>query len=143
MLDVLILVDHICSGYIVKVGNAAVAWQCKRQACVALSSCESEYVAACTSAKQVTWMRRLLNELRVMKHDAEPTLIYTDNEAARMLSENPIHHDRTKHIDTQYHHLRYLYENGVVKLVHVDTCDEAADILAKEYVGPTYNKFRD
>jgi hypothetical protein len=35
------------SGYIVKIGSTAVAWQCKRQSCVALSSCESEYVACC------------------------------------------------------------------------------------------------
>ena len=33
------------SGYVVKIGSTAVAWQCKRQGCVALSSCESEYVA--------------------------------------------------------------------------------------------------
>ena len=130
------------SGYIVKIGSTAVAWQCKQQACVALSSCESEYVAACTGAKQVVWMRRLLNELNVKQH-SDTTIIYVDNEAARQLSENPIHHDRTKHIDTQYHYLRDLLAQCIVKLVHVSTVDEEADILTKEYVGPVFAKLRD
>jgi hypothetical protein len=129
------------SGYIVKVGDAAVAWQCKRQACIALSSCESEYVAACTCAKQVIWMRRLLNELRL--EQTNETMIYGDNEAARMLSENPIHHDRTKHIDTQYHFLRYQVSERMIKLEHVSTIDEEADILTKEYVGTNFMKLRD
>ena len=41
------------SGYAVKVNGAAVAWISTRQQCVALSSCESEYIAICEFAKQV------------------------------------------------------------------------------------------
>ena len=129
------------SGYIVKIGSTAVAWQCKRQACVALSSCESEYVACCLCARQVVWMRRLLAELGFeQKH---PTVIYSDNEAARMLSENPVQHDRTKHIDNQYHYIRDVVSKHIAKIVHVASVDEEADILTKEYVGPNFRILRD
>ena len=129
------------SGYIVKIGSTAVAWQSKRQNCVALSSCESEYVSACVCAKQVVWMRRLLCELGVSIVNS--TVIYGDNEAARMLSENPLHHDRTKHIDTQYHYLRDKFTDGIIRLCHVDTVLEEADILTKEYVGSGFRMLRD
>ena len=129
------------SGYIVKIGSTAVAWQCKRQACVALSSCESEYVACCLCARQVVWMRRLLAELGFeQKH---PTVIYSDNEAARMLSENPVQHDRTKHIDNKYHYIRDVVSKHIAKIVHVASIDEEADILTKEYVGPNFRILRD
>jgi hypothetical protein len=129
------------SGYIVKIGSTAVAWQCKRQGCVALSSCESEYVACCMCAKQVVWMRRLLEELG--HKQSQPTPIYSDNEAARMLSENPIQHDRTKHIDNQYHYIRSVSNSKIVKVIHVPSVEEEADILTKEYVGPNFRKLRD
>ena len=129
------------SGYIVKIGSTAVCWQSKRQGCIALSSCESEYVSACTCSKQVVWMRRLLSELNV--HINTPTTIYCDNDAARQLSENPLHHDRTKHIDTQFHYLRTLFTNTIIKLIHISTIDEEADILTKEYVGPRFMMLRD
>ena len=51
------------SGYVVKVNDTAVAWASRRQKCVALSSCESEYIAVCECAKQIVWMRRLMIEL--------------------------------------------------------------------------------
>ena len=127
------------SGYVVKIGSTAVAWQCKRQACIALSSCESEYVACCLCARQVVWMRRLLDELG-FKQD-QPTMIYSDNEAARMLTENPVHHDRTKHIDNQYHYIRDVCNRNIVKVVHVASIDEKADILTKEY--PNFRTLRD
>ena len=71
------------------------------------------------------------------------TSIYGDNEAARMLSENPLHHDRTKHIDTQYHYLRDKVNDSLIKLIHVNTINEEADILTKEYVGPRFKMLRD
>ncbi len=124
-----------------KIGDTAVAWQSKRQGCVALSSCESEYVAACTCAKQVIWMRRLLSELNVSV--SKCTVIYSDNDAARQLSQNPLHHDRTKHIDTQFHYLRDKCTDGVIKIVHISTTHEEADILTKEYIGPMFLMLRD
>ena len=70
-------------------------------------------------------------------------VIYSDNDAARQLSENPLHHDRTKHIDTQFHYLRDKCTDGVIKIVHISTTHEEADILTKEYIGPMFLMLRD
>ena len=47
------------------------------------------------------------------------------------LSKNPVHHDRSKHIDTRFHFIRECVENGVVSVEHVRTEDQLADILTK------------
>jgi len=86
-------------------------------------------------------MRRLLKELE--HEQIGPSVIYGDNEAARQLTENPIHHDRTKHIDTQYHYIRHQRGENNIRVEHVSTVDEEADILTKEYVGPNFMKLRD
>ena len=76
-------------------------------------------------------MCRLLAELGFEQE--QPAVIYSDNEAARMLSENPVQHDRTKHIDNQYHYIRDVVSKHIAKVVHVASVDEEADILTKEY----------
>ena len=82
------------SGYVAKVNDTAVAWASRRQKCVALSSCESEYIAVCECAKQVVWMRReLMIELDHTQQHVNS--IDCDNQAAKAPNENPIHHDRT------------------------------------------------
>ena len=129
------------SGYIVKVNGTAVAWVSKRQKCVTLSSCESEYIAVCECAKQIVWMRRLLKELG--KEQKGTTSIFCDNQAAKALTENPIHHDRTKHIDMKYHYTRDLVEGGFIVVKHVPASDEEADILTKEYIGKNFRRLRD
>ncbi|GKG04322.1 hypothetical protein Tco_0314709 [Tanacetum coccineum] len=45
------------------IGTAAVSWSSKKQATVALSSTEAEYVAAITLACQAIWLRRLFSDL--------------------------------------------------------------------------------
>ena len=129
------------SGYVVKVNGTAVAWISRRQRCVALSSCESEYIAICECAKQIVWMRRLLGELGHPKEEA--TVILSDNQAAKALTENPIHHDRTKHIDMQYHFTRELIDAGVITVEYIPAVEEQADILTKEYIGRNFRALRD
>ena len=61
-------------------------------------------------------MRRLLLKLDHIQQNV--TNIYCDNQAAKALTENPIHHDRTKHIDMQYHYTRDLVDNGFIVVQH-------------------------
>ncbi len=129
------------SGYVCKVNSTAVAWISRRQRCVALSLCESENIAVCECAKQVVWMRRLLIELGHTQTRETP--IFCDNQAAKSLTENPIHHDRTKHIHMQYHYTRDLVDAGFVVVRYIPAIDEQADILTKEYIGKNFRTLRD
>ena len=44
-------------------GAAPIAWQLLKQKIMALSTCETEYVAAATVVCQAVWLHRLLGEL--------------------------------------------------------------------------------
>jgi hypothetical protein len=54
-----------------------------------------------------------------------------DNQAAISLCKNPVHHERSKHIDVRFHYIRECVEEGMIKVQHVNTNDQLADILTK------------
>ena len=83
-----------------------MAWASKKQPIVTLSSAEAEYVATATTACQVVWMRRILNELLHEQNGA--TQIVRDNKSAIALSKNHVFHKQSKHIDMGYHFIREL-----------------------------------
>jgi hypothetical protein len=54
-----------------------------------------------------------------------------DNQSAIQLSHNPVFYDGSKHIDTKYHFIRQRDEEDRVRVEHVDTTNQLADILTK------------
>ena len=90
---------------------------------------EAEYIAVNECAKEIMWMRTFLAELSVPQQGA--TLIRLDNAGAEALAKNPVHHDRTKHIDVKYRYIRECIENGCITLMHTDTKENLADIFTK------------
>ena len=54
-----------------------------------------------------------------------------DNKSAIALSKNPVHPDRSKHIDTRYHFVRDCVDRGEVDIDHVSMTEQLADILTK------------
>ena len=89
------------TGYVFKLGGAAVSWCSRRQRSVALSSCEAEYVAACEGTREAIWERAFLHELGFTQSD--PTIIYCDSQSAIQLIQNPVFHDKSKHIQGKMH----------------------------------------
>eukprot|EP00253_Pinus_taeda_P019839 PITA_19839 len=92
------------SGGIFNLGSVVVSWYNKKQRSVALSSVEAKYMDASQVACEAIWMWKILVGLFDQRMD--PTLIYCDNQNCIKLYENPVFHDRSKHIEIQYHHLR-------------------------------------
>ena len=56
--------------------------------------------------------------------------ILVDNKSALELTRNPVHHSRSKHIDTRHHFIRDCIE-GLIKLEYVRTEDQLADLFTK------------
>ena len=54
-----------------------------------------------------------------------------DNKSAISLCKNPVHHGRSKHIDTRYHLIRECIEDGKVEVEYVNSEDQPADLLTK------------
>ena len=47
------------------------------------------------------------------------------------LSENPMFHDKLKHIEIKYHYIRNMVQRGVVKLQYVAMDEHIDDVLTK------------
>jgi len=121
-------------------GPTSFTWFSKKQPIVALSSCEAEYVAVSLCICHAIWLRKLLENLCLPQQ--EVTKIHIDNKSAIMLAKNPIHHQRSKHIDIRYHFIQEHIKEKAVELIHVKTKNQVADIFTKPLVDESFNKFK-
>eukprot|EP00253_Pinus_taeda_P035427 PITA_35427 len=128
------------SGYVFHMGSGAISWASKKQPIVALFTAEAEYVVATTAVCQAGWMRRMLTSLCQEQENA--TVIFCDNSSAIALSKNSVFHKRTKHIDTRFHYIRELVNNGEIVLKHCRTQEQVADILTKPLEHKSFEFFR-
>ena len=54
------------------------------------------------------------------------------------MTKNPVNHERAKHIDIKYHHIRDEVKRGDVKLKYCETAMMLADIMTKGLPGPRH-----
>ena len=124
------------SGYVFLLASGAVSWSSKKQATIALSTAEAEYVAATHAAKQILWHRSLFNELEIQQ--PETLTLFSDNQAAISISHHPEFHARTKHIDIAHNFLRDLVESGMIEIIYIQTQENLADIFMKGLPRPLH-----
>ena len=70
-------------------------------------------------------------------------MIYYDNQSCIQLSENPVFHDRSKHIEIRYHFIRDYVQREAVMLQYISTDEQVADILTKSLGRGKFVFFRD
>lgn len=116
------------TGYVFKIGAAAVSWESKKQRTVALSSTEAEYMALSDGAKEAKFIRSFLFE--TIGRLSSVTL-FNDNQSAQKLCNSQIHHNRSKHIDIRHHFVRQVVKDKIVNLKYLSTELMPADILTK------------
>ena len=73
--------------------GSVVCWASKKQWCVALSSCEAEYVSLALVAQEAVYLQGLLTIFFLMTVDT-PVLFFNDNQGALALASNPVAHKR-------------------------------------------------
>nr|GFA75122.1 ribonuclease H-like domain, reverse transcriptase, RNA-dependent DNA polymerase [Tanacetum cinerariifolium] len=117
------------TGIIFYYGDSPISWSTQKQATVALSSCESEFIATTTAATQALWLKRLLSRLT---HSREENItIMVDNKSNIALMKNLVFHGRSKHIDTKYHFIRECVEKDDIQVEFISGEYQKADILTK------------
>ena len=125
------------SGYIIYLGSFPVVWRSRKQkGKAATSSCEAEYRALSNVLDEIAWILSFTRELGISL--PTPVKIYCDNKSAKDLSENPVHHDRTKHINIRYHRIREFILDGTVEVCYVPTTENPADVFTKCVTGSVF-----
>ena len=89
---------------------------------------------------ECSWLRQLLQELSCPVDRA--TVVYCDNVSAVYLSANPVHHRRTKHIELDIHFVREQVALGHIRVLHVPTFQQFADIMTKGLPTASFEEFR-
>ena len=121
--------------------ESLITWVSQKQRCVALSSCEAEFMAATAAACQGVWLKNLLSRITDMKQG--PVVIYVDNRSAINLAKNPVFNGRSKHIDIRYHFIRECVERGEIKIKHVRIEEQRTDVLTKALSTVKFQKMRE
>jgi hypothetical protein len=126
------------SGYCMFVGGNLVSWKSKKQSVVARSTAEAEFRSMASGLCELMWLRILLMELKLFNNS--PLRLYCDNQAAINIVNNPVHHDRTKHVEIDRHFIKEKMDQGVIQVCFVNSRDQLADVLTKGVCNVTFLK---
>lgn len=127
------------SGSVIILAGAPVSWEARKQLTIALSSTEAEYVAMGSAVKEILFCQQILEELGLEESSRGPTELFVDNKSSINLASRIGYSARTKHIDVKHHFIRELVENGRVRILHVRSEENLADVCTKG-LGPIKHK---
>ncbi|KAK4407721.1 Retrovirus-related Pol polyprotein from transposon TNT 1-94 [Sesamum angolense] len=132
-------IDTRCSliGFCVFLGDVFICWKTKKQCMVPLSSAKAEYRSMVTIVCELKWISYLLHDFGVSTIDPIP--FHCDNQVALHIMANTIFHERTKHLDIDYHIVRNFYNDGFIAPSFVCSKDQFADLFTKMLPGAVFS----
>ena len=83
---------------------------------------------------ELIWLRHFFQELRFWKDEQMKLICY--NQAALRIASNPVFHERTKHIEVDYHFIREKIALGCMTTSFVNSIDQLADVFTNSLRGP-------
>ncbi|KAG7544005.1 Zinc finger CCHC-type [Arabidopsis thaliana x Arabidopsis arenosa] len=126
------------SGVCVFLGTSLITWKSRKQDVASGSSTEAEYRSMAVATKELLWLIQMLKDLHI-KVEFQAKL-FCDNKSAMHIANNPVFHERTKHVEIDCHTTRDQVKYGVLKVLHVETENQLADILTKPlHPGPFHS----
>jgi hypothetical protein len=96
---------------------------------VSRSIAEAEYRAMPLVVCEMLWIKSLLSELNVLRKG--PLKLWCDNKSAINIANNPVQHDRTKHVEIDRFFIKEKLDDGTLELNHVSSKGQIADCLTK------------
>jgi hypothetical protein len=114
-----------------------IMWKSQLQTEIALSSCESEYIAFSQALRKVIPAMHLIQDMK--RHNCHNTpsvpnvhcTLFEDNSGALPLAKAPAMRPRTKHINIKYNHFRSHVADETIDIQAIRSKDQPADILTK------------
>ena len=70
-------------------------------------------------------------DVRIIQHRVGYYVILCDNQSCIEMTQNPVFHDRSKHIEIRYFYIRDMMQKGAIKLQYVSTDEQVTDVLTK------------
>lgn len=128
------------TGWVILFLNEPFHWKTQIQRHVSLSSTESEVIALCSLAKELSWIRLMMIELRML--ESEPAFLLCDNSSALKIVESERPTRRTRHLKAQDAYVREQIENKELVVNHVPASEQLADILTKRVATTKFIKNR-
>jgi len=125
-------------GYVIYFCGAPIAWKSKAGKSVTLSSTEAEYFAMSEVAKEIMFVKQVLDSMGINLE--LPIKVRVDNVGAIYLAKNYSTSQRTKHIDIRTHFVREFIEEGMIKVVFVKSENNDADIFTKNPLEEIFKK---
>ena len=110
-----------------------------KQGTVSKPFAESEYGALSLVAGEVVWLKHLLGHFEV---DIGSTMFFCYNKSTIHLASNPSHHERSKHINLDFHFIQELFQSNIIKLIHVKTQHQIANIFTKPLLASSFTNLR-
>lgn len=108
-------------------GTSLISWKSKKQDTVSCSYAESEYRAMSFAVKEVEWLVNLLDEFDGPQ--CQSVSFYCNSTAAIHITNNPVFHERIKHLELDCHKVRDKVISGLIKTLHVRTMDQLVDVF--------------
>ncbi|KAJ9541315.1 hypothetical protein OSB04_027821 [Centaurea solstitialis] len=121
------------TGYCTFVYGNLVTWKSKKQPMVSRSTAEAELRAVAQGICELIWISRLLKELRM--NISLPMRLFCDNNSAISTAHNPVHHERTKHVEIDRHFIKEKIDSGGVCIVYIPTNHQVVDVFTKGLFG--------
>jgi hypothetical protein len=102
------------------------------------------------ASTEAMWLRKLLHETDFSTPSSPPQtnldieikpILYADNQGAITLAANPVFHNKTKHIENQYHYIRERLTEESIEIKHIFTDNMIADGLTKPLPRIRFQRF--
>jgi len=119
-------------------GSSLISWHNKKQACVALSTAEAEYIVVGSCCAKILWIKQQLEDFGVKLRNVP---LLCDNISAINLTKNQIQHSRPKYIEIQHHFIGDHVSNSDcdIQFQFVETKKQLADIFTKPLSRERFN----